>query len=470
MKNNTKLGLNAVIITVITIVAVILFNAVISTALSKLPLKIDLTENKVYEISNYTKKVMAGIDEEITVYALYPANTSGNEYVTYAEEYLAKYEALSKNFKVTYIDPYNNPSFTKKYEDMGLKINIGSIILECGDSVETISMNDMYSSNQYSGETSIDLEKKLTAAIVNVTNEGGKPKVYFTEGHGEYQGAQLSSILNENGYECDTVNIAINKVPNDAEMLVIMSPTKDFTAEERDALDEYMDNGGKAMVVVEPGKPSLPRLDGYMAEWGITASGDYIIEGDANRAFKFQNGLTIPAPILAEHEITESLNQQKLVYMAPAASSLKADADNIRGAIITPLLTTSSKSWGKINLAAQTTAKEDGDNEGPLTVAALAEMDTENPGKMAVFGSLQAIELSGIMEETSYANGDLVLNVVAYLTERNVSMDIHAKVISAPRLTMSQGNVTVVWMLLQYILPVLVIAAGLIVWLKRRYK
>ena len=114
--------------------------------------------------------------------------------------------------------------------------------------------------------------------------------------------------------------------------------------------------------------------------------------------------------------------------------------------------------------------KEEGDTQGPLTVAALAERQGSGAGKIMVIGSLQALELDSILNETSYANGDFILNSVAYLTETETSMDIRAKVISASRLTMSQAQVSAVWIVLQYLIPLAVIAIGLVVWFKRRYK
>ena len=470
MKNNTKFGINAVIVTVVTIAAVILLNAVISTVASKVPMKIDLTRDKVYEFSEHTKEVMKKIDKDINVYALYPSNTSSNEYITYAEEYLAKYEALNKKFRVTYIDPYNNPDFARKYETQGEEINAGSIILECGDKVKVVTMSQLYTTNRYTGSTSIDMEKKITAAVMNVTGQGGDTKVYFTEGHDEHASQELAAALESNGYDHESLNIAVSGIPEDAALLVIMSPSKDLTAEERDALDKYLDGGGKALFMFEPGAQVAPRFSEYLGEWGITPGNDYIIEGDSNHAFNLSNGMTIPAPELEEHDITKNLISQKLVFMAPSAESLALDENNVRHATLTPLMQTTAKSWGKVNLATENLGKEEGDNEGPLVVAALSEMQYGNHGAVMVMGSLQAVELSGILEESSYANGDFILNAVGYLTEQDTSMDIRAKEISATSLTMNQTQIVVTWVLLQYVLPLIIIVAGLTVWLKRRYK
>jgi hypothetical protein len=249
-----------------------------------------------------------------------------------------------------------------------------------------------------------------------------------------------------------------------------MAPSNDWSAEERDALDKYLDKGGKAMFVLEPGTKVQPRMAEYLAEWGFSANNDYVVEGDPDHAFQFQNGMVVPAPIFVENSINEKLIKRKLAYMAIASQSIELNDKNLRYASIRPLLVTTENSWGKVNLSAQTTAKEAGDTEGPLTIAAISEMQDGSNAKVFVLGSLQAVELNGILNESAYANGDFLLNSVAYMTNTASSMDIRAKVISAPRLAMTQAQVLGIWLILQYFLPFIIIVIGLVVWLRRRYK
>ncbi|MBQ2613944.1 MAG: GldG family protein [Clostridia bacterium] len=469
MKRNTKFGINALLVTLVTVAAVILVNAVISTIAGKVPMKIDLTRDRVYEFSEHTKEMMESLDQEIKVYALYPTNTNANEYITYAQEYLSKYEALSKNFKVTYIDPYTNPGFAKKYETQGEAISAGSMILECGDQVKVIPMEEMYTTNKYTGATSIDMEKKITAAVMQVTGKAGATKVYFVEGHDEFTSVQLATALTENGYECQNIHIGVAGIPQDAALLVVLAPAQDLTAEEIDALDRYLDGGGKALFAFEPGQQPLERLNGYLAEWGVVPRNDFVVENNPDRTASMQ-GLAIPIPSFEKHQITERLIERKMIYIMPSVGSLELNDQNIRHTQLTPLLTTTKDSWGKVNFASETMEKEEGDHEGPLTIAALSEMADFSGSGIMVIGSLSAIEYNGILQESSYANGDFILNAVGYLTKTENNMNIRAKLISETNLTMTQGQVALVTVLLQYVLPILIILAGLIVWLERRYR
>ena len=88
---------------------------------------------------------------------------------------------------------------------------------------------------------------------------------------------------------------------------------------------------------------------------------------------------------------------------------------------------------------------------------------------MFVIGSVQAIEYSGILDESSYSNGDFILNSMAYLSDKDDALNIRAKRLSASSLTMTEKQVKVTSVLVQYVLPITVILFGLIVWLRRRY-
>ena len=114
-------------------------------------------------------------------------------------------------------------------------------------------------------------------------------------------------------------------------------------------------------------------------------------------------------------------------------------------------------------------SKEDGDLDGPLTIAAISEMQDESRAKVVAISSLHSMEYTGILDEASYANGDFLLNTVSYITEKSNPLDIRAKVISSSTLTMNQTQIIICYIIIQYLIPALIIAAGLAVWLRRRY-
>ncbi|MBQ2889850.1 MAG: GldG family protein [Clostridia bacterium] len=464
-----KMGITSAVITAVVLACIIVFNSIVAIIADKYPLKIDLTRDKVYEFSQQTKDVMKDLDEDIVAYALIPEGTQG-EYIDYIKEYLDKYRVLSESFEVKYIDPYENPSFMNGYTDGETQAQVGSVIIECGDKYEIINFNEIYTQNSFTGAIQIDMEKKVTNAVMTVTGQLSGASVYFTTGHSEYSGQNLKSALSAEGYKCADINISMEEIPEDAAIIFSLAPMADFTAEERDALDKYMDKGGKFVLFATPGMQPMERIDAYLEEWGIKLNYDYVIELDQNSALASGTGMPVPAAKMQEHAITTNLLSSKSPLIMPDSMSMQA-VKSANSAVVSKLLQTSDKSYGKKNISSTTIEKEDGDYEGPLCLAAVSETIKDDvKSSVTVIGSLASAELSGVLTEKAYLNGDFVLNTVSYLCGTQSSGSIRAKEISAQTMTMTQNQVVVSALLLQYALPLVIILIGLIVWLRRRYK
>ncbi len=449
----------------IVIVGVILLNGIVNTIGSKVSLTVDLTQEKIYEFSSQTKEVMEELTEDVNVYALYPDDAEG-ELVIAVKEYMKKYEDMSDKIKVNYIDPYKDPAFVRKYgEDLG----IGSVVIEQGDKFKVIAFNQLYKKRQYTGEVSIDLERQMTSAIRHVSGMGTQVKVYFIEGHGEAPAPSLTNSLTNEGYEIGTLNLSNTDIPEDASLLIDMLPTVDFTEVERNALDAYLLKGGNVAFVFGAGNPKMERLNGYLEEWGITVHSDMAYEGDTSKAMRTTNGAAIPAPQMQEHPITEKLMNNGIAFAAPVSCSFGVNENNIQHTYITSLLKTSDESWGIMDLTRTTPGKVEGDIDGPLTLAVISEKGIEPNGKILAVGSYQAIETPEVLENASYSNGDFVMNAFSHMTGKGDALNIRAKIISPEKLTMTESQVRTISVVLQYILPLLVLIIGLIVWLRRRY-
>ncbi|MGN0180113.1 MAG: Gldg family protein [Monoglobaceae bacterium] len=463
--SDRKLKINNAIVTAAVIAGVILVNAIVSAVAEKMPMKFDMTNDGVYNYSEETKQVLAEAEGEINIYALYPDSTTG-ELVQTVRETLDNYRQMGKNITVTYKDPYEDPAFAAKY---GNDVTIGSVIVEQGDRFKVIPLEKICLQNKYSGSVSIDAEKQLTSAIRYVSGLGREVKAYFVKGHNEYAGkaSAFASALESEGYMIDEITISADGIPEDADLIISLMPSVDFTAEEIAALDEYLLGGGRAAFEFTAGGVNAERLNSYLSEWGLTVNNDFIVENDSSMAYRSRTGVPMPAPKIEKHTITEKLTDGDIRFIAPASCSIGLNKNNAQYAVVTSLLTTSKNSWGIKDLSSNSTEKKDGDTEGPMTVAALAEK--QDSGKIFVLGSLQATEMPGLLENASYCNGDLVMNTLSYLTDKGDALNIRAKVISAEALSMSEKQVKVTSVLVQYILPLLILAAGLIVWLKRRY-
>lgn len=463
-KGRLKYKVNGTFLMAAVLVGAVLVNLILGAIDTKIPLELDLTKENIYEFSQQTEDVMKALDKDITIYAIY---SDGNMPTT-VEKYLDRYKALSSHVSVTTIDPYTEPTKIQPFEAKGETVSNGSLIVECGDKYKIISSDQMTATDMLQQQNLV-LESKITNAVYYVTGSGELQTIYFTQGHGETEKGQLQSALENEDYLTATLNLSVSDVPEDADAVVVMAPQLDFTEEERDRLDAYMEKGGNAAFFFTPGGEKLQRLSAYLAEWGIEPNFDYVVEENQSKNLMTRLGAS-PVPELQEHDITTNLITQKLTYVAFQSMSLTVNTVNPQYSQNTSLLLTSDDSYGKANVQSDTSAYEEGDYTGPLTLAAIGEKehDDGSVSRLYVSGSAWAVEYPSIMSEATYANGDLTLNTFSWMTEKPSGLSIRPKVLSTDtmKMTQTQGTVTVVIVL---VIPIALLIFGIVVWFRRRY-
>lgn len=458
-KTGLKMWVVSSVITAVVLACVIFLNAAIAVIGEKLPLKIDLTRDKIFEFSEQTKDVMKNLDSEIMAYALLPKGTQ-DKYIDYIREYLDKYRSLNDKFVVKYVDPYDDPTFMYKYAEEGRQPTLGSVIIECGDKFKSVNFEQIFTYG-YTSDIQIDMEQEVTSAIMNVTGKIKALDVLFTSGHDEATASKFKQLLIAEGYRCNDIVLTKEEIPDSVTIMFSIAPMTDFTVEERDALDAFMDRGGKFVFVASPKMKPMERIDSYLAEWGIKANYDFVFETDESYALVDQSGIPIPIAKIQWHTITEKLTYSQSPLVMQNSTSLSV-GESLNKATVTKLLLTTEKAAG-IRVSDQKVT-----SVGPLCMAAISEKEIDGTTSSAVLviGSEEATENT----EGAYLNSDFFLNAVNYLSGVDSAVSIRAKKVSPELMTMTAQQVSAATLLLQWVLPFLIVLIGLVVWLRRRYK
>jgi hypothetical protein len=107
------------------------------------------------------------------------------------------------------------------------------------------------------------------------------PTAYFTTFHGEVVDVTFANMLSCAGYNIDTIDLrSVDMVPEDAGMVVIYNPVKDFERategsgvySEIEKLDAYLGSGGSLYVAIDPYVEKLSVLEAFLSDHGITLS------------------------------------------------------------------------------------------------------------------------------------------------------------------------------------------------------
>ena len=283
-----KYGAISTALTVAFIAIVIIFNIVFSALAGKYGWLIDMTEEKVYSLSDDARAIMSDITEPVNIYfASDPDVLMGGSYSAYTR-YVYKTALQLRdefpNVNVECVDVRKNPAFFRDfYNTTATVIDSSSVIVESSGEVRVFSINAFYTcedSSDLSTAWEYNGEKRLISGIMQVT-QTEKPVVVFTTEHGEdISGAvNLGTIFAENGYEIKVADLTKEDIQDDCRIVVIYDPMYDFIGAEGrekeyneiEKLDAFLDRYGCLMVFISPDHAGkLDNLNEFLEEWGIS--------------------------------------------------------------------------------------------------------------------------------------------------------------------------------------------------------
>ncbi len=228
----------------------------------------DVSETQKYTLSDTTTQLLAELDEPVQVLAFYTPSDYNKEE---AELRLGQYERNSDGqLTVDFVDPDADPALAGKYEVE----SSGTIIFEQGE--QTSRANSV-------------TENELTGALARVLL-GNERHLYAITGHGERSFTGYDTIgystINQHLENFNIITEEINlletgEIPADADMVLIAGPTATFTDTEIAILSAYLDEGGAAMILSEPGTGGGTLGNGVMGV-AFSPDGDSIATGGAD--------------------------------------------------------------------------------------------------------------------------------------------------------------------------------------------
>ena len=466
-------GTFAVLLIAAVIVITVLLNVVVSTLDNVWGLSYDLSSNKLYTISAQSKKVVSAVNQPVNIYALMQ---TGSESTT-IENLLENYRKLAPDYiKVTVVDPVQNPTFANQFTQESLSTN--SVIVTNGDGsrYRIIDQYDMYefgynSTTYQSYVKSFIGEQKLTNAISFVTAEEVK-NAYFLTGHQEASSSNLSYLTDyiegENLVVDDISVTDIDKLKK-GDILIVAAPKSDLSEDERVALKAFLEDDGYMLYLTDATCPELPGFESLLDLFGVKIDHTLVVEGDESQYYRSPAYLV---PTIETHGVTAGLTENQQVAVLPYATSLTLPVVEKNTIEAKAILTTSKKSYAKVNLDSTVADKEEGDIDGPLTVAlALRKVDADNNdagGKIVVFGSAGFVTSQQFYSISG--NTDLLLGAIRWMNGEADTVTIIGKNLMNNSLRFSStAEMYTMAAIAVIVMPALVLIAGLVIWLRRRH-
>ena len=467
-KKHIKNGSYTMVMSVIFIAVVIVINMIVSTIPSKYS-EIDISSQKLYSIGDETKKMLKDLEKDVTIYQIAQSGSEDEN----ISNLLKKYEDESKHIKVEQKDPVVNPKFVSQYTSDDLSAN--SLIVVCGDRNKVIDYNNIYETSidyqTYSSQTTgFDGEGQITSAIGYVTSEN-LPVLYTVEGHGEKDmDSSVKEDIEKANMDIKSLNLLTEgSVPDDADCLFIDSPSTDFSSDEKDAIIEYLENGGKAMIFSDYTTEDMPNFDAILENYGVQRTEGVVFEGD-----KQHYAMQMPyylVPTINSTDASSETASAGYYVLAPYAQGIK-QLDDVRDTVkIESILTTSDQAYSKTDLNSNTIEKEDGDVEGPfdLGVSITESLDDDKETQIVYYSTSNLMD-SQTNQMVSGGNEKLIMESLKWMTdtEESASVSIPSKSLEVSYLTITDYDAAFWKICTIALIPGIFLVIGFVVWIKRR--
>lgn len=431
---------------------------------------IDATSTKLYSLTDDTKNYVKTLSEDVTIYVL-ASEKSADATVS---ETLRRYEDLSDHIHVEYKDPALNPAFYQQYTDSAPSQN--SLIVAGSARARVVDYTDIYEysydyTNYSSSVDGYDAEGQITSALEYVTRSDSElPVVYEIEGHGEnaLSGGFKEAVQKANMTISELTLIKEDAIPEDAAAIVINGPTSDFSEDDAKKVTDYLNKGGKALIVCNFQYQELTNFETILAAYGVTRVDGIVMENDPSYYYSGTPYYLLPE--VENGSYTSSVSGKYVFAPYCEGYTYPEESEDVT---YTPLLMTTDQAVSKVDTANVTTSKlEDGDIAGPFAVALAVEKASEDEtAKLVVLGSAEMLTDSAD-EIVSGGNVALFTDILGRLVD---SEAISSSVIPVKEYTLGTIVVTSVVTLIgglaaTVFVPILLIVAGIVIWAVRRKK
>ncbi|GAP45140.1 gliding-associated putative ABC transporter substrate-binding component GldG [Lentimicrobium saccharophilum] len=307
-QTNKDIRRNNILQLVLGLVIILLLNIIGSYIFTRF----DLTTEKRYSLSPSTKKLLRETDDifyfKVFLEGEFPAGFKMLSRST--REMLDEFRAFNDNIQYEFINPSEAPDAKTRNEvferliQQGLQptdINVrkkegmqqqrifpGAIVSHKGREIPLSLISE-----QIGAPPDVIINNSIQALEYNISNairklsNTGKPKIAFTQGHGELKGAEIADISRalSDYYIVESVNIngrvnALTErkenedgtytVLNKYKAIIIAKPDSVFSEKDKFIIDQYIMKGGKVLWLIDPVFASMDSIQSADRTMGIT--------------------------------------------------------------------------------------------------------------------------------------------------------------------------------------------------------
>ena len=503
-----KHGMMSTILTIVFVAVVVLVNVVATVLFDRYPVTIDLTKDKIYSISDESEEYVKKIDTDvlITVFAEEDAFKGLTTYTRQADEVMKKYSKYNSKIKYRYVDIDSNPDIVKDYTNDSVSqydiivetnpekdikrtrkitlldlvnftdefnetltnygMSVESFAQQAGNALSAIStLTQYYGSEIISGSNA---DQAFTSALMTVTDPNPITVTFLTGRNEVDELSYFKTLLTANGYTVNTVDITSDDIPKDTTVAVVPAPQTDYLPEDVKKLDKFLDNNGKLgkqlLYIASAQQQDTPNLDEFLKDYGLQVGKGIICESNSSNYYN-QPYLTIATDLSENFMQDVATNDPKLIIQTCRPVKQLFDEKN---KIKTEGYVKSTSDAYLMDPQSQKTTEK-----GQQNYMAVSSRVTYLDGNDAVYSNVIAagtefIFRDDVLPYTQYQNREYVLSLLNGITHKTDGIVIEPKTIDANVYDITASQQSILKWTFILIVPVIVLAIGLVIWLRRK--
>lgn len=373
-KSDKKLKKGDLSITVFLLIGILI---VVNFFSYQLFARLDLTQNKIYSISDVSQKAMKNLDDVVNI-TVYFSDNLPHQVMSLKQEVadmLDEYKTFSKGLvKVEFVSPEETDEAKRELYMKG--ISPLSFQVYEKDKVQAIT-GYMAVEIEYSGNVEVipalkrdtsDLEYQITSAIKKVTSDTDTV-IGFLNNYGTMtldKDLTAAKAALDELYTVREVKLTDEapEIPEDISTLVIPGPKKAFSEASLKAIDAYLVKGGAVFALVDgvlidtsqglAANPNTTGLETLFEKYGVKINKDLVLDVKSG-IITFRSG-NLPFPVSENYALwpkvtNDGFNQDYLAVSSlqdvvfPWVSSIDLDSVKLGESTAIDLVSTTDKSW-----------------------------------------------------------------------------------------------------------------------------
>ncbi len=301
---------NALLFAVLVLVGLLLVNYISAHVYGRK----DLTEDNLYTLSEASRKLVSNLPRTLTVKLFVSENLlpGYRETAQYIKDLLDEYENASNGrFKWMVIHPEYKDEYKKEAERYGIKPFVARAKTATALEAKTITFGLVISYTKPGGKDEVEvlpvlqpgiernIEYLITERIRRLTVR--RKKILVLTGHGQVPfqvRSRFQDYLQQlfRQYEVQTYTLkGKSNLPDDADILLVMTPKNPYTREEIEKIDRWLMKGKAAMFlldgVIQQRQQMMPNnrmppifmgaksgLEDLLKTWGVSVNQDVVMD------------------------------------------------------------------------------------------------------------------------------------------------------------------------------------------------